>query len=95
MTDTKSLVERLRSVCGCNIDTSPCGAEEECRVCFEAADAIAALEQERDEAQADRVKANNEWRLDYNKLATEREVAERRAEAATPALPDPVIAPTS
>ena len=55
MTDTKSLVERLRSVCGCNIDSSPCGAEDECRVCFEAADRIAALEQERDEAQADAI----------------------------------------
>ena len=37
------IVERLRCSCNCNIDTSPCGAEEECRAALEAADEIERL----------------------------------------------------
>ena len=32
--------ERLRDICGCNIDTSPCGSEYECRLNQEAADLL-------------------------------------------------------
>jgi hypothetical protein len=37
------IVERLRKNCSCNIDSTPCGAEEECRNAFEAADEIERL----------------------------------------------------
>jgi hypothetical protein len=40
------LVKRLRDGCSCNIDSSPCMAEEECRDAYEAADRIEALEAE-------------------------------------------------
>lgn len=36
----EELVKRLRALCNCNIDTSPCGAEGDCRVCFAAADML-------------------------------------------------------
>ena len=48
MTD-KELIARLRGVCDCNIDSTPCIAEEECRDAFAAADRIEAL--------------HNEWRF--------------------------------
>ena len=38
------LVERLRNNCSCNFSSTPCGAEEECRNAFEAADRIEKLE---------------------------------------------------
>jgi len=38
------LVKRLRATCSCNIDNTPCLAEEECRVAQEAADRIEELE---------------------------------------------------
>jgi hypothetical protein len=38
------LVKQLRASCGCNIDYTPCLAEEECRVAQEAADRIEALQ---------------------------------------------------
>jgi hypothetical protein len=37
------LAVRLRCSCNCNIDTSPCGAEEECRLALEAAAEIERL----------------------------------------------------
>ena len=40
MTD---IVERLRHGCSCNFPDTPCGAEEECRAAFDAADEITAL----------------------------------------------------
>jgi predicted nuclease with TOPRIM domain len=40
------LVKRLRATCSCNIDNTPCLAEEECRVAQEAADRIEELEAE-------------------------------------------------
>jgi hypothetical protein len=39
------IVERLRKNCGCNIDSTPCGAEDECRNVWEAANRIELLEQ--------------------------------------------------
>lgn len=42
----KTLSERLRSCCSCNIDSTPCGAEDECRAAFEAADALDARDAE-------------------------------------------------
>ena len=41
---TDDLVKRLRDGCSCNIDSSPCMAEEECRDAYAAADRIEALE---------------------------------------------------
>jgi hypothetical protein len=41
---TDDLVKRLRATCSCNIDDTPCLAEEECRVAQEAADRIDELE---------------------------------------------------
>jgi hypothetical protein len=41
------LVKRLRATCNCNIDNTPCLAEEECRVAQEAADRIEELEADR------------------------------------------------
>ena len=41
MTD---LVKRLRNNCSCNFPDTPCGAEEECRNAFDAADRIEKLE---------------------------------------------------
>jgi len=38
------LVKRLRGSCSCNIDTSPCMAEDDCRINIEAADRIEELE---------------------------------------------------
>lgn len=40
----EDLVKRLRDGCSCNIDTSPCAAEEECRDAYAAADRIEGLE---------------------------------------------------
>lgn len=40
------LMKRLRATCSCNIDNTPCLAEEECRVAQEAADRIEKLEKE-------------------------------------------------
>lgn len=37
------LVERLRENCNCNLESSPCGAEDECRLAFEAAAEIERL----------------------------------------------------
>lgn len=41
---TDDLVMRLRNNCSCNFPDTPCGAEEECRNAFEAADLIERLE---------------------------------------------------
>ena len=41
---TDDLVKRLRNNCSCNFLSTPCGAEEECRNAFEAADRIETLE---------------------------------------------------
>jgi len=41
---TDDLVKRLRNNCSCNFESTPCGAEEECRNAFEAADHIEKLE---------------------------------------------------
>ena len=41
---TDDLVKRLRATCSCNIDNTPCLAEEECRVAQEAAARIEELE---------------------------------------------------
>lgn len=49
MTD-EELIARLRGVCDCNIDSTPCCAESECRDAMAAADRIEALVKERDEA---------------------------------------------
>jgi hypothetical protein len=38
------LVKRLRNNCSCNFLSTPCGAEEQCRNAFEAADRIEKLE---------------------------------------------------
>ena len=38
------LVKRLRATCNCNIESTPCMAEEECRVAQDAADRIDELE---------------------------------------------------
>ena len=40
MTD---IVERLRNSCSCNFPDTPCGAEDECRAAFDAADEIERL----------------------------------------------------
>lgn len=40
-----TLQQQLREMCNCNIDTSPCGAELECRACFNAADMLDECEQ--------------------------------------------------
>jgi hypothetical protein len=47
MTDTThdDLVKRLRDGCLCNIDSTPCMAEEECRDAYTAADRIEELDQ--------------------------------------------------
>ena len=37
------IVERLRSGCTCNFESSPCGAEEECQNAFDGADEIERL----------------------------------------------------
>ena len=39
------LVKRLRDGCSCNIDSTPCMAEEECRDAYTAADRIEELDQ--------------------------------------------------
>jgi hypothetical protein len=41
---TDDLVKRLRDNCSCNFPDTPCGAEEQCRNAFEAADRIEKLE---------------------------------------------------
>lgn len=40
------IVERLRNDCSCNIDSTPCGAEEQCRNAYEAANEIERLQGE-------------------------------------------------
>lgn len=37
------IVERLRNGCTCNFESTPCGAEEECRNAFDGADEIKRL----------------------------------------------------
>ena len=37
------IVERLRSGCTCNFESTPCGAEEECQNAFDGADEIERL----------------------------------------------------
>ena len=37
------IVERLRSGCTCNFESTPCGAEEECQNAFDGADEIVRL----------------------------------------------------
>ena len=41
---TDDLVKRLWDNCSCNFPDAPCGAEEQCRNAFEAADRIEELE---------------------------------------------------
>jgi hypothetical protein len=41
---TDDLVKRLREGCSCNFPDTPCGAEDQCRAAFEAADRIEQLE---------------------------------------------------
>ena len=48
---TDDLVKRLRNNCSCNFESTPCGAEEECRNAFEAADRIEQQERYLAEAQ--------------------------------------------
>lgn len=66
MTD-EELIERLRAVCTCNIDSTPCMAEDDCRDALAAADRIEALVKERDEARS-------AWELE---AATVKRFAER------------------
>ena len=40
---TDDIVARLRNNCTCNLGSTPCGAEEQCRNTFEAADEIERL----------------------------------------------------
>lgn len=40
----KELIAELRGVCNCNIDSTPCGAEDECRLMIRAADALECAE---------------------------------------------------
>lgn len=49
MTD---IVERLRHGCSCNFPDTPCGAEEECRAAFDAADEITTLRAENERLRA-------------------------------------------
>jgi hypothetical protein len=44
----EAVAKLLRENCSCNIDTAPCGAEDECRNAFIAADLLEALAAERD-----------------------------------------------
>ena len=44
--DVEGLAKELRETCNCKLDTSPCGAEDACRVAYRAADHIEALEAE-------------------------------------------------
>jgi hypothetical protein len=37
------IVDRLRNGCTCNFESTPCGAEEECRNAFDGADQIVRL----------------------------------------------------
>ena len=37
------IVDRLRKNCTCNFESTPCGAEEECRNAFDGADEIVRL----------------------------------------------------
>ena len=46
--DIEGLVERLDGACNCNIETSPCSAEDDCRTAIEAATALRSLKEERD-----------------------------------------------
>jgi hypothetical protein len=45
----EAVAKMLRENCSCNIDTAPCGAEDECRNAFIAADMLEAFAAERDE----------------------------------------------
>ena len=58
------ICERLRSRCHCNLDSSPCGAEDDCRI-----DEDAAAEIERLKAELRRAKAVNRvvWRENHRK----------------------------
>lgn len=60
MTD-EELIARLRAVCTCNIDSTPCMAEDDCRDALAAADRIEALVKERDAVIAARDTMGNLW----------------------------------
>jgi hypothetical protein len=76
------LAVRLRCSCNCNIDTSPCGAEEECRLALEAADEIERLRAALEECSQPLLLADNEG-VKYEELAGE---AVRRMQLAGAAL---------
>jgi hypothetical protein len=46
MSESDDLIKALEGSCNCNIDTSPCMAEEDCRLLLQAANRIRALESE-------------------------------------------------
>ncbi len=72
------LVKRLRGGCSCNIDSTPCMAEDECRAAFEAAnymeEAAARIEE------ADRAIAN--LQREYDKRGDRIEALERERDLA-------------
>jgi hypothetical protein len=72
------LVKRLREKCACNIDSTPCGSEDDCRDAIAAADRIEALERERDDAVINRAA----WELAAREAALDALAAAGQAQEA-------------
>lgn len=74
MTD-EELIERLLGGCSCNIDTSPCMAEDDCRLDMEAARRICALTEQlaaakRDAKEAEAYAGGLEQRTKWQPIET-------------------------
>jgi len=90
---TDDLVKRLRGKCACNIDSTSCGSEDDCRDAIAAADRIEALERERDQGARDYCDLMERhdahfvaWKAAEAALATMREAADMAKEAAAVAI---------
>ena len=78
----EELIARLRAVCTCNIDSTPCMAEDDCRDALTAADRIEALLKDRDSLLAGHRALN----IGGARLQDRAETAEARAERLEEAL---------
>ena len=81
MTD---IVERLRNSCSCNFPDTPCGAEDECRAAFDAADEIERLR----EWNAEIALNAREFAAENERLRAENDKARARGDRMRMALED-------
>jgi hypothetical protein len=81
----EAVAKILRENCSCNTDTAPCGAEDECRNAFIAADMLEALAAKLAEVEADNADLRLNMDADLTTMCRER-AALQAAEAALAAM---------